>query len=126
MATSLYAAILAGWMLYLAAQVIKQRRKHQISLLDGDVEDLKVARSAHHNATEYIPIALILLYLAESSGLPCLMVHLCGIALVTGRVLHAIAILNKRMKGRFYGMILTLITISVLALSNIALYVMNL
>ncbi|GAM56262.1 glutathione S-transfersae-related protein [Vibrio ishigakensis] len=121
MATSLYASLLAAWVLYLAFQVIKQRRKHRISHADGEVEDLKVARGAHSNATEYIPIALILLFLAEYNGLYTPLVHLLGLSLVVGRVMHGLSILNKKFKGRYWGMILTLIPICSLAVINIGL-----
>ncbi|GAM73858.1 glutathione S-transfersae-related protein [Vibrio ishigakensis] len=121
MATSLYASLLAAWMLYLAFQVIKQRRKHRISHADGEVEDLKVARGAHSNATEYIPIALILLFLAEYNGLDTPLVHMLGLSLVVGRVMHGLSILSKKFKGRYWGMILTLIPICSLAVINIGL-----
>ncbi|GAM63279.1 glutathione S-transfersae-related protein [Vibrio ishigakensis] len=121
MATSLYASLLATWMLYLAFQVIKQRRKHRISHADGEVEDLKVARGAHSNATEYIPIALILLFLAEYNGLYTPLVHLLGLSLLVGRVMHGLSILSKKFKGRYWGMILTLIPICSLAVINIGL-----
>ncbi len=121
MATSLYASLLALWILYLAFQVIKQRRKHRVSHADGEVEDLKVARGAHSNATEYIPIALILLFLAEYNGLYTPFVHLLGLSLVVGRVMHGLSILSKKFKGRYWGMILTLIPICSLVVLNIGL-----
>lgn len=122
MATSLYASLLAAWMLYLAFQVIKQRRKHRVSHADGEVEDLKVVRGAHSNATEYIPIALLLLFLAEFNGLYLTLVHVFGLSLVIGRVMHGLAILKKTFKGRYWGMILTLIPIGCLIVLNIGLF----
>ncbi len=68
MVTTGYAVVLCGWLIYLAVQVIRQRRKHQVLFADGGVDALVRARSAQSNATEYIPIFLILLGLAEMNG----------------------------------------------------------
>ncbi|CAM3071494.1 MAPEG family protein [Vibrio rarus] len=119
MITSLYAAILAGWICYLSVQVIKQRRKHQVSHSDGQVDDLAVARGAHSNATEYIPIGLILLLLAELNGLPLWALHLLGAVFVVGRFAHGYAVLNKNMKARIFSMLTTFGVIGVLMVINI-------
>ncbi|OBT13651.1 hypothetical protein A9264_15205 [Vibrio sp. UCD-FRSSP16_10] len=119
MITSLYAAILAVWICYLSIQVIKLRRKHQVSHSDGEIEELSVARGAHSNATEYIPITLLLLILAEMNGLSLWAVHLLGVSLVVGRCMHGYALLNKKMKGRVVGMLTTYAVIVVLAVVNL-------
>ncbi|ORP17370.1 hypothetical protein B7978_03700, partial [Vibrio cholerae] len=56
MVTTGYAVVMCGWLIYLAVQVIRQRRKHQVLFADGGVDALVRARSAQSNATEYIPI----------------------------------------------------------------------
>ncbi|MBL4240707.1 hypothetical protein H8F11_22130 [Vibrio fluvialis] len=50
MVTTGYAVVLCGWLIYLAVQVIRQRRKHQVLFADGDVDALVQVRS-----TEYKP-----------------------------------------------------------------------
>jgi uncharacterized protein len=67
MITALYASILSLLMCKLAFTVIKARRKNKIKYADGDVEELKIARTAHSNAVEYIPITLIIFTLAISN-----------------------------------------------------------
>ncbi|GAD91426.1 hypothetical protein VHA01S_103_00010 [Vibrio halioticoli NBRC 102217] len=119
MITSLYAAVLAVWICYLSVQVIKQRRKHQVSHSDGQVKELAIARSAHSNATEYIPIGLLLLMLAEFNGASLWLIHLLGVVFIVGRAAHGFAVLNGTMQGRKYGMIATFATIVVLAVLNV-------
>ncbi|MDN3715915.1 MAPEG family protein [Vibrio breoganii] len=119
MITSLYAGILAVWICYLSVQVIKQRRKHRVSHADGQVDDLAVARGAHSNATEYIPIGLLLLMLAEFNGAPEWAIHILGTLLVVGRLSHGLAVLNRKMKGRVFGMMSTFGVIGLLAALNV-------
>ncbi|WP_258461469.1 hypothetical protein [Vibrio fluvialis] len=38
MVTTGYAVVLCGWSIYLAVQVIRQRRKHQVLFADADVD----------------------------------------------------------------------------------------
>ena len=78
-----------------------------------------IAVSAHANASQYIPIALILLFALEVNGAAVGFVHLAGVALLSGRLLHAYAILNERLALRVLGMQITLATIIGLALLNL-------
>ncbi|KFA98530.1 MAPEG family protein [Vibrio sp. ER1A] len=119
MITALYASLLACLMLWLAFQVIKQRRINQIAYADGGVEGLQIARSAQGNAMDYIPITLILMALVEYNGAPAIWIHLTGLSFVIGRILHAHGILNKRFKGRVLGMQVTVLVIAGLILSNL-------
>ena len=85
-----------------------------------DNNDLQYAIRAQGNATEYIPIALILLVLLELSGASLWLVHLGGVAIIVGRVLHAKGLLTQSLKYRVLGMQFTLFTIIGLAAINIA------
>ncbi|KJY81775.1 membrane protein [Vibrio galatheae] len=120
MVTGLYAAILASLMIWLSIQVIKQRRKAQVKYADGGVDALTIARSAHSNAVDYIPITLILMGVVEYNGASPWMIHICGLAFVIGRVLHARAILADKLKGRVSGMKVTFLVMAVLIVLNIA------
>ena len=118
MITGVYAALLALLICALAFNVIKARRKHKIKYGDGSVQALEMARSAHSNAAEYIPITLILLFLLEQSGADGRLIHAAGIVFLIGRVLHAKAILGDQLKGRRLGMQITFFIIFFLAMLN--------
>lgn len=120
MVTALYAAILAGLMIWLSIEVIKQRRKAQVKYADGGVDALQVARSAHGNSVDYIPITIILMALLEYNGANLLIIHFCGLVFVLGRVLHARSILADKLKGRITGMKLTFLVIAALIVLNLA------
>lgn len=119
MITALYAALLGLLMMWLSVQVIKQRRKNKIAYADGGVEDLQVARSAQGNGVDNIPIGLILLALLEFNGANVLIIHGLGVLFIVGRVIHARAILDKKLKGRITGMKLTFGVLFALAVLNI-------
>ncbi|MGC9401205.1 MAPEG family protein [Vibrio genomosp. F10 str. 9ZC157] len=119
MITALYASVLASLMIWLSVQVIKQRRNNKIAYADGDVEALKIARSAHGNASEYIPITLILMALLEHNGIGLLWIHGLGSVFVIGRVMHARAILSNTLPGRKTGMLMTFATMALLIVLNL-------
>ncbi|WP_070968959.1 MAPEG family protein [Vibrio sonorensis] len=119
MVTALYAVVLAGLLLFLAIQVIFQRRKAKVKYSDGGVEALAIARSAHGNAVDYIPIVLILMALVEYNGAPLWFVHLIGGLFVISRVMHARAILNERLSYRVKSMKLTFTCLVTLMVANV-------
>lgn len=119
MITALYASILASIMIWLAVEVIKQRRRHRVVYADGGVESLQMARAAQSNAMDYIPITLILMALVEFNGVPTWLLHLIGIVFVIGRVMHARGLLKEKMPGRVNGMKLTFVAIVALIVLNI-------
>ncbi|WP_182032831.1 MAPEG family protein [Vibrio diabolicus] len=118
MITALYASILAILMIWLAVQVIKQRRLNQVAYADGGVEALQIARSAQSNATEYIPITLILMALLEFNSAYPTWIHLTGIIFVIGRIIHARGILKEDLKRRVRGMQVTFLVILSLVVLN--------
>lgn len=118
MITALYASILAILIIWLAVQVIKQRRLNQVTYADGGVEALQIARSAQSNATEYIPITLILMALLEFNSAYPTWIHLTGIIFVIGRIIHARGILKEDLKRRVRGMQVTFLVILSLVVLN--------
>ncbi|MGU3807771.1 MAPEG family protein [Vibrio diabolicus] len=118
MITALYASILAILIIWLAVQVIKQRRLNQVAYADGGVEALQIARSAQSNATEYIPITLILMALLEFNSAYPTWIHLTGIIFVVGRIIHARGILKEDLKRRVRGMQVTFLVILSLVVLN--------
>ena len=118
MITVLYAALCALIIVKLSMAVIKLRRKHKVRLGDGNVEDLITAIAAHSNACQYIPISLLLLFALEQNQANVWLLHLSGIILVAGRLLHAKGIWNK-MSYRVLGMQFTLYNIIALSIINL-------
>ncbi|WP_170409118.1 MAPEG family protein [Ruegeria arenilitoris] len=121
--TPIYAALLAILYVVLSAKVISQRRSDKISYGDGgNTAMLKVMRT-HSNFVEYTPFALLLIAMVELQGAGGLLLNLLGLALLTGRVMHAygfgrspqIVILRQ------IGMLLTFTAILVAAIANLVL-----
>ncbi|MCA6574796.1 MAG: MAPEG family protein [Pseudanabaena sp. M57BS1SP1A06MG] len=119
MITSIYAALLAILIVGLSLNVIKLRQIGQVILGDGDNLELQSAIRAQGNATEYIPISLILLLLLELSKGHWSLLHIGGIVLLTGRLIHARGLLKGNLRFRVLGMQLTLFNIIYLAIANL-------
>jgi hypothetical protein len=119
--TALYAGIMGLWLMYLGFAVMLRRRRYDVSVGSGGVRELELAIRAHGNACEYIPIALILLALAERMGAPGRVLHVLGLMLVAGRLLHGGYFLAgaRRLNARLAGMMLTVGMIGALALGVI-------
>lgn len=120
--TSLYAALTALIFLVLSWRVITYRRANVISLGDKGDKNLLKRMRAQANCAEYAPLALILLMLTELNGAPASALHLLGLALIAGRVLHAIGFASTPQKIilRQIGMLLTVGMIAFCALGLIA------
>jgi uncharacterized protein len=119
MVSSIYAGILALIIVWLSLNVIKLRRANKVKLGDGGVPELQNAIRAQGNAAEYIPISLILLVLLELSGVNLWLVHLAGVTLIIGRIIHAKGLLSENLRYRVLGMQFTIFTIVGLATVNI-------
>lgn len=120
MISSLYAAMLALLIVWLSLRVIKLRREKKVRLGDGGEPELQAAIRAQGNATEYIPISLILLVLLELSEAHVALVHFGGIAVLVGRILHARGLLIESLRYRILGMQITIFTLIGLAVANLA------
>lgn len=107
--TSLYASFLALLILLLSYRVVMLRRKYQVGIGTNGEKVLARAIRVHANAVEYIPICLLLMAFSETQQAPNWLTHGAGIALLLGRVLHALGLSKSVGKsfGRFYGVILT-------------------
>lgn len=118
MVSVLYASMSALIIVWLSLNVIKERRSNKISIGDGDCESLRIAMAAQSNAVEYIPVVLILLFALEYNQANILFIHVFGMALVTGRIIHALAMANENLEYRVLGMQITLFTLIGLAITN--------
>lgn len=119
MITALYASLLMLLVIWLTFKVIAQRRNGKIAYGDGGVPALQIARSAHGNAIDTIPITLILMILLELNGGSVIALHLVGLLFVLGRYIHGTSILKERFKGRKQGMVLTLLAQLLLVALNL-------
>lgn len=105
--TAVYAAILALMFLGLTYYVILGRARTHVSILHGDDMDLATRIRRHGNFTESVPLALILMALAEASGLAAPWLHAAGGILVASRVLHPFGLYHDRPAtfGRIAGVV---------------------
>ncbi len=97
----IYAALLAILFVYLSARTITIRRKSQIGLGHADNPDMLRAMRVHANFAEYVPLALLLIFLVESSGAGPALVHALGAALLLARLLHAYGVSQTKENFRF-------------------------
>ncbi|HEX7369340.1 MAG TPA: MAPEG family protein [Rhodanobacteraceae bacterium] len=113
-----YTALGALLILALAVRVMWLRNKRGVGLGGGGNEDLVRAIRAHANATEYLPIALLLLVLLAFEQTRPALLHLFGIVLIVGRILHAIGLSGSpgRSFGRVAGMALTVLVTLAMAI----------
>jgi uncharacterized membrane protein YecN with MAPEG domain len=116
--TAFYAALLAALFLLLSIRVIGWRRMQRVEIGDGDDRELLRRMRVHANFAEYVPFTLLLMALAESMAPPHLLVHLVGLMLVAGRLLHAYGLSQtpQILRYRVWGMQLTFTALGIAAL----------
>jgi len=119
--TALYASLLALLVILLALVAVKLRRSLRVGLGDGGNRDLQRAIRAHGNATEYIPLFLILLAAYELNHGSATALHLFGAVFFVSRVLHAWGLYSSggTSPGRFAGTAGTLVALMALAVANL-------
>lgn len=90
--TALYAGLLALLYVVLAVRVIGVRRGARIALGDGGDATLLRRIRVHANFAEYVPLALVLVALAESLKTDPRLLHGFGLLLIFGRFVHAVGV----------------------------------
>jgi uncharacterized membrane protein YecN with MAPEG domain len=115
--TGLYAAIAALFVVIVGFRVTLRRRAIKVGIGNGGDSILAQRIRVHANAVEYLPIALILLLILELNQTEPLLLHVFGILLLLGRVLHAwgLSMSPGVTPGRGSGMVLTWGTIAAMA-----------
>ena len=108
--TPLYAAVLALLFVALTIRVVRMRGTARVALGDGGNQRLQRCQRAHGNFAEYVPLALVLMTLAELQGTGTWLLHLIGAMLTAGRLIHAanISRAGETIPLRVAGMVLTL------------------
>jgi uncharacterized membrane protein YecN with MAPEG domain len=117
MITTIYAGLLATFYVALAFYVIHGRYKYQVGIGDGGNPAMARRVRIHGNFVEYVPLGLLLLFLVDYAQTSPMVVHVLGIMLLIGRILHAWGLhgSDKTSFGRMAGMTLTLTMILVCA-----------
>lgn len=87
--TALYAGLNGLVALFLAVRVTMARVKKKIDIGDGGDQQMLQAIRVHGNNAEYLALILVLMALIEALGAPVMALHVLGIVLTLGRVLHA-------------------------------------
>jgi uncharacterized membrane protein YecN with MAPEG domain len=115
--TAFYAALIAFLFLYLSRNVILARRKAKVGVGDGGDKLLLRAMRVQANCAEYAPLGIILIGLCESLATPAFLLHALGLALISGRVVHAHGVSQEPENFRFrvVGMSLTFLVIAIAA-----------
>lgn len=115
--TGLYAALAALLVMVLIVRVALRRRSARIGIGDGGDHELHKRIRAHANAAEVLPLGLILLLLVELNQTQPLVVHIFGITLILGRLLHAFGLSRSSATspGRLIGMLLSVLVIVAMA-----------
>lgn len=113
--TSFYAGVLTILFIGLSAQVILYRRKHRIAYGDADTPRFTAMVQAQGNFAEYVPLGLILLGLAELNGAGAILLHMIGLPLLAGRVMHGLglAFVPRQMRWRVWGMMATATSLAI-------------
>ncbi len=118
--TGLYAVVLGLMMIVLQILAIAARAKHEV--LFGDAGQMRIILPIrrHGNFVEHVPMALILMVLAEAQRLPEPWLHGAGLLLVASRAIHPFGLAETkeavplRVAGTVGTWIATLIPIAAL------------
>lgn len=119
--TPVYAGLAALLFVFLSARVIGARRTARVGLGDGGNRLLLRRQRAHGNFAEYVPLAIVLMALAELQGTPAPVLHLIGGLLIVGRLVHAYGLSREPEPSltRVLGMGLTFVALVTAALVNL-------
>lgn len=110
MITGFYVAIFALVQAAMVVWIAKSRYKHQVVLGDGEVDGLSRKVRVYGNFVETVPVAILLMLIAELGGAPLWIIHWVGGLMVLSRLSHAKGLLTGPGHGpyRMAGMLLTL------------------
>ena len=117
----LYAALLGFLLVYLSIRVIRLRRRFKVAIGAGGEAAIERAARVQANFSEYVPIGLILLLLAELQGGEPLVLHGIGLSLLVGRISHGFGVSQaaEDYRWRSLGMVLTFVAIVSGAIANL-------
>ena len=87
--TALYGSLNAIFNVLLASRVSTVRRKEHIGIGTGESKALLLANRIHANNAEFVPLAIVMLLLAELCGGASSWLHLAGGLIFVARLSHA-------------------------------------
>ncbi|MBK4713783.1 MULTISPECIES: MAPEG family protein [Tenebrionibacter/Tenebrionicola group] len=119
MVSALYAVLGALLLIKLSWDVVRLRSMYRVSYGDGGFTELQSAIRAHGNAVEYIPIALLLLLFLEMDGAETWMVHLCGLIIILGRLMHYYGFHHRLVRWRRAGILATWLSLALMVAGNL-------
>ena len=119
MVCTLYAVIAALLLIKFSFDVARLRMQYRVSFGDGGFSELQSAIRIHANAVESIPTGLLLLLLMEMNGALTWTIHVCGILLLTGRLMHYYGYHHRLMRWQRSGMSATWIALILMVLVNL-------
>jgi len=119
--TAVFACILTLLILMLAYRVVIYRRRYRVGYGEGNKEHLKQAISAHSNAVENIPLAILLMALLEYIEVPVILLAILATLFVMARFVHAYGLSHSIgvSFGRTYGTMLSWFLIGLMAILNV-------
>jgi len=108
-----YASIFALLFVTLSLRTLRMRRRLKIAIGDAGNQAMLRAMRVHSNFAEYVPLSLLLLYFAETSGANPGFVHLLALCLLAGRLAHAFGVsqVDENYRFRVFGMTMTFATL---------------
>ena len=108
-AAALWVGLNIFLMLVLSVMVVRLRQKHRVALGDEGIPELARAIRAFGNAAEYVPAGLAAIAVLAVVDAPPLAVHIVGLLLFAGRVVHGVGLSNSGGASipRAIGIILT-------------------
>ncbi|MDH5517623.1 MAG: MAPEG family protein [Gammaproteobacteria bacterium] len=119
--TSIFSFCFAVLIFYLVLQVVRCRRKFRVGYGDGGHDELRHAISAHSNAIETIPLALIILLISELNAVNSVLLISASVLFLLARIIHVIGLMSSlgTSFGRTYGTLASWLFIIFLALVNL-------
>ncbi len=115
--TALYGSLNAILNILLANRVSTIRRRDKVSIGEGDSKELALAIRIHANNAEFVPLAIVMLLLAELCGGASLWLHVAGGTLLVARLAHAFGMPRRAPNPyRFSGTALTWVGIVVVSI----------
>ena len=106
---SLYLCFHIFFLIFLALQVIRLRRKHRIGVGSGGNTELALANGVFANYVEYTPFIFLIAFGLVYTEASLWLIHLCLGMFTLGRILHWFGYSRNIgfSFGRFTGMILS-------------------
>jgi uncharacterized membrane protein YecN with MAPEG domain len=104
-----YAAVFACLYVGLSVRTLRTRRALGIAVGDGGNAAMLRAMRVHANFAEYVPFALLLLWMLETAGASTWSLHALAGLLLAGRIAHAwgVSQARERFAWRVSGMAAT-------------------